>query len=78
MATVGLPQFHPNDLEPVSITLPSLRAALQELRSAISRAHELLETEFPAPDPTDQNAFGNIFTGHLGKQGDVSKKPKLF
>jgi hypothetical protein len=66
MATVNRPQFHPNDLEPVPITLPSLLAALQELRSAISQAHRLLEEEFPAPDATDQSAFGNVFTGHLG------------
>ena len=67
MAAAVLPQFHLNNLKSVPITQSSLRATLQEFRSAISRAHELLEAEYPAPDPADQSAFGNIFTGHLGK-----------
>ena len=68
MATTELPQFHVNDLEPLPITLPALRSALHGFRAAILRAHQLLEADYPAPDPTDRNQFGNIFTGQLGKQ----------
>jgi hypothetical protein len=63
-----LPQFYPNNFEPLSITNTNLLTTLNDLRSAIRGSVDLININYPAPDPDtlDPSAFGTIFDGHLG------------
>ena len=66
MATT-LPPYFKNTLEPVDINKASLDNALAELRAAVKRGVDLIETDWPPPNETDQDAYGDIFNGSLGR-----------
>ena len=61
------PQYFENKLQPVSIDKTTLLNVLAELRAAVSRGVDLIETGCPPPDPADKNAFGTIFNGRPGR-----------
>jgi hypothetical protein len=60
------PQFFPNHLQPITIDEPTLRRVLGELRAAVRRGIELIQSMHKAPDVTESEAFGTIFSGSLG------------
>jgi hypothetical protein len=66
MANNVPPQFFPNDLQPITIDEPTLRRILGELRAAVRRGIELIQSTSNAPDVTETEAFGTIFSGSLG------------
>jgi hypothetical protein len=63
MANDVSPQFFPNDLQPITIDEPTLTGVLGELRVAVRRGIELIHK---APDVTENEGFGTIFSGSLG------------
>lgn len=67
MANNVPPQFFPNDLQPIPIDEATLRRVLGELRAAVRRGIELIQSEYKAPDVTENAAFGTIFSGSLGQ-----------
>jgi hypothetical protein len=66
MANNVPPQFFPNDLQPITIDEPTLRRVLGELRAAVRRGTELIQSTHKAPDVTEKEAYGTIFSGPLG------------
>jgi hypothetical protein len=67
MANNILPQFFPNKLRPITIDEPTLRSVLGELRAAVRRGIGLIQSTHRAPDVTENEAFGTIFSGSLGQ-----------
>jgi hypothetical protein len=61
------PQFYPNTLQPLSIDKSTLQDTLNDLRAAIRRGVDLINSSYPPPDPSDPTRFGTIFNGNLGK-----------
>jgi hypothetical protein len=66
MANDVSPRFFPNDLQPITIDEHTLRRVLGELRAAVSRGIELIQSMHKAPDVTENEGFGTIFSGSLG------------
>ncbi len=60
------PQFFENKLQPVNINKEALLNALDELRAAVRVGVDLIKTENPPPDRTDQEGYGTLFEGNLG------------
>ena len=66
MANNVLPQFFSHKLQPITIDEPTLRRILDELRAAVRRGIELIQSKYKEPDVTENEGFGTIFSGSLG------------
>jgi hypothetical protein len=63
----SLPQFYPNNLNPVAIEEPDLHHALRILRAAIREGIQIvLSADRPGQNETGDPIYGTIFTGDLG------------
>lgn len=67
MANNAPPQFFPNNLQPITIDEPTLRRVRGELRAAVRRGIGLIQSTHKAPNITENEAFGTIFSGSLGE-----------
>jgi hypothetical protein len=59
-------QYFTNDLQPIKVDAASLKLILAELRAAIMRSIDLIQTTYKAPDIAQHEAFGTISYGALG------------
>lgn len=65
---VDLPQYYENTLKPVPITEESLQQTADEFLSYMRKASKQIKENITIPDKEDNNAYGNIFSGYLGKR----------
>jgi len=60
-------QYFANELQPIKIDAASLNSVLGQLRTAVRRSVELIQTNYKGPNVADAEAFGTISYGALGK-----------
>jgi hypothetical protein len=77
MANNVPPQFYPNDIQPITIDEPTLKEVLGDLRASVRRGIELIQATHKAPDVTENEAFGTIFSGSLGSTPHVDRSKGL-
>lgn len=67
MSDLGPPLFYKNELKLPEINQTSLEILLHTFESATQKGIDLILSKSPGPDSTSDIAYGNIFTGELGK-----------